>query len=215
MQRLILLAVAALLPLYFAGAAAASNLDVSIVDAGGKPVASAVLSLAVPPNAPPAPPLPAQAVINQKFETFFPLVSILPVGGNVIFRNSDKTMHQVYSFSAIKRFAFEVDIGQTSPEVAFDKAGIAAIGCNIHDQMITYVVVTDNPYTKLSGDDGVVHFGGLVPGHYSVQLWHPDLAPGANPPTAEIDVGDGSAALKLAIKIVPRQMAPMSHMGAY
>lgn len=201
--------------LLFVGPAAASSLDAKVVDASGHPVASAVVSLTPPPDAPAAPALPAQAVINQNFETFLPLVTILPTGGSVTFRNSDKTMHQVYSFSAIKRFAFEVDVGATSPAVVFDKPGTAAIGCNIHDQMITYVVVTDNPYTKLSGEHGAVRFDNLAPGHYTAQVWHADLAPGAKPAIGEVDVGDGESTLSLVIGLMPKPMASMSHMGAY
>ena len=215
MPKLSTYAAVAMLPLLFAGSAAASGLDVTVLDQGGKPVESAVVSLTAPSAAPPGPPLPAESVINQDFETFFPLVTILPTGGSVTFRNSDKTMHQVYSFSAIKRFAFEVDVGHTSPAVVFDKPGTAAIGCNIHDQMITYVVVTDNPYTKLSDKTGVIRFADLAPGHYAAEVWHPDLAPGAKPASAEVDVGAGESALRVALKLVPRHMAPMSHMGAY
>ncbi|HXZ67394.1 MAG TPA: methylamine utilization protein [Alphaproteobacteria bacterium] len=215
MPKLSTLAAAATLPLLLAGPAAASGLDVKVLDQSGKPVESAVVSLTAPAGAPPGPPLPAQAIIDQNFETFFPLVTILPTGGSVTFRNSDKTMHQVYSFSTIKRFAFEVDVGHSSPAVVFDKPGTAAIGCNIHDQMITYVVVTDNPYTKLSDKSGAAHFTDLQPGHYAAEVWHPDLAPGANPASAEADVGPGETELRVALRIVPRRMAPMSHMGAY
>jgi plastocyanin len=215
MPKLSTLAALAMLPLLFAGSVAASGLDVQVLGPGGKPIESAVVSLTVPSGAPPAPPLRTGAVIDQDFETFFPLVTILPIGGSITFRNSDKTMHQVYSFSAIKRFAFEVDVGHTSPAVVFDKPGTAAIGCNIHDQMITYVVVTDNPYTKLSDKTGVVHFADLVPGHYTAEVWHPDLAPGAKPASAQADIASGQSALSFALRIAPRHMAPMSHMGAY
>ena len=215
MSKLTLPAAAALLTLLFEGASMAASLDVAVIDQGGKPVESAVVSLNAPTSGTAPPALATQAVINQNFETFFPLVTILPVGGSVVFRNSDRTMHQVYSFSAIKRFAFEVDVGQTTPTVKFDKPGIAAIGCNIHDQMITYVVVTDNPYTKLSSNQGIAHFDALPPGHYSVAAWHPDLAPGARPSSGEVDVGQDGGKISLVIKLLPRRMAPMSHMGAY
>ncbi|MFZ1989708.1 MAG: methylamine utilization protein [Alphaproteobacteria bacterium] len=215
MPKLPTQAAVAMLPLLFAGSAAASGLDVTVLDQGGKPVESAVVSLAFPSGTPPGPQLPEQAVIDQDFETFFPLVTILPTGGSVTFRNSDKTMHQVYSFSAIKRFAFEVDVGHTSPAVVFDKPGTAAIGCNIHDQMITYVVVTDNSYTKLSDKTGITQFADLTPGHYAAEVWHPDLAPGAKPAGAEVDVSAGESEVRVVLRIAPRHMAPMSHMGPY
>jgi len=215
MAKLSTFAAAAMLPLLFAGPALTAGLNVKILDRSGEPVANAIISLTAPSTADAVAPLPARAIIDQNFETFFPLVTILPVGGSITFRNSDKTMHQVYSFSAIKRFALEVDVGHTSPAVIFDKPGIAAIGCNIHDQMITYVVVTDNPYTKLSDKSGNIHFAELAPGHYTAQAWHPDLAPGIQPALTEIDIAAGDSSLNFVLNVTPRHMAPMSHMGDY
>ena len=84
-------------------------------------------------------------MIDQRNETFLPLVTIVRKGGQVIFTNNDTTMHQVYSFSPIKQFDFEIDEGRHSEPVVFDKPGVASIGCNIHDHMITYVYVADTP----------------------------------------------------------------------
>jgi len=214
-SRLTLLAAAAALALG-AGHAIAGELDVRVSDPGGAGIANAVISLLPAPGVAESQSatLPDKAVINQNFETFFPLVTIVPLGGSVVFKNSDRTMHQVYSFSPPKQFEFEVDIGQTSPPVVFDKPGIVAIGCNIHDQMITYVVVSDNPLTKLSDDTGAVHFAGLAPGHYQLKLWQPDLAPGFSPPVREIDLTSGTQSVSITARIVPR-MAGMSHMGNY
>jgi plastocyanin len=195
-----------------AGGAAAANLDVRIIDARGEPIPNAA---APPGDTASTPSLSDKAVIDQNFETFFPLVTILPVGGSLTFHNSDRTMHQVYSFSKIRQFEFEVDVGHTSPPVVFDKAGIAAIGCNIHDQMITYVVATDNPLTKLSDEHGAVHFAGLSPGNYEASVWHPDLAPGAEGPSQSLALGTQDGQLAFALKLTPRHMAHMSHMGSY
>jgi plastocyanin len=216
MQRPLSIAAVAAMPL-LAGAASAAGLDVHVSDAQGKPVASAVVSLSMPAGAPHgAPPmLPMQAIIDQKFETFFPLVTVLGLGGTIIFRNSDKTMHQVYSFSPPKRFEFEVDVGHSSPPLVFDKAGLVAIGCNIHDQMITYVVVTDNPYTKLSDDTGEIHFDALAAGQYGAEIWHPDLAPGAAPPVETVALAEDHQTLSFVLKLIPRRMTHMGHMAAY
>jgi plastocyanin len=215
MSRPLHLAVAAAVPL-IAGQAAAASLDVRVTDTAGRPLENAVVSLKSEMNAPPGEgaALPEHAYIDQKNETFIPLVTILPPGGSITFRNSDKTMHQVYSFSPIKRFEYEIDVGHSSPPVEFDKPGIAAIGCNIHDHMITYVVVTSSPYTKLSDESGHVRFAKLPEGHYTAEVWHPDMAPHRKPPTRALDVA-GDEALALAVKILPRMTAPMGHMDSY
>src|SRR5690348_15477672 len=91
-------------------AALAATVDVQISDSGGRPAANAVVSLTSQSGTPDVDTrLPAEAIIDQRKETFLPLVSIVRRGGRVIFTNNDTTMHQVYSFSPIKQFAFEVD----------------------------------------------------------------------------------------------------------
>src|SRR5215467_8058576 len=126
--------------------AAATTFTAVISDQDGKPVANAVVSLLTESgNGMPAPGsrLPTEKTIDQRNETFLPLVTIVPKGGRVVFANNDQTTHQVYSFSAVKRFEITLARGETSPPFVFDTAGVAALGCNIHDHMIAYVYVAD------------------------------------------------------------------------
>jgi len=163
--------------LLLARPAFALSADVAVVDRSGHPLADAVIELspeAPQPVAPGRQPLP-EATIDQRHETFLPLVTVIRKGGQVIFTNNDTTMHQVYSFSPIKQFAFEIDEGQRSPPVVFDQAGVAAIGCNIHDRMITYVYVARTPFAAKTDARGVVSFGDLPPGGYRGMAWHPQL----------------------------------------
>src|SRR5215469_11817836 len=121
------------------GRALGATAEVDVADAHGRPLADAVVELTPAVTSPGAGPggLPLESIIDQRHETFLPLVTLIRKGGHVIFTNNDTTMHQVYSFSPIKQFAFEIDKGQRSDPVTFEKPGVAAIGCNIHDQMIT------------------------------------------------------------------------------
>jgi plastocyanin len=163
--------------LLLAPSAFASPAEVAVVDKTGRRLADAVVELSTAGSGPvsaPKPP-PSEAVIDQRHETFLPLVTVVRKGGHVIFTNNDATMHQVYSFSPVKQFAFEIDEGQHSPPVVFDKAGVAAIGCNIHDRMITYVYVAETPFAAKTDAGGVVSFGDLPPGNYHGTAWHPQL----------------------------------------
>lgn len=151
--------------------------QVAVLDKSGYPLVDAVIELspeAGQPVAPTTQPAP-EAIIDQRHETFLPLVTVVRKGGHVIFTNNDSTMHQVYSFSPIKQFAFEIDEGQRSPPVVFDQAGVAAIGCNIHDRMITYVYVAAAPFAGKADAKGVVSFADLPPGNYHGTAWHPQL----------------------------------------
>ena len=158
-------------------AAMAASADLAVVDRSGHPLADAVIELSpkAPQPAAPGRQPPSEATIDQRHETFLPLVTVIRKGGHVIFTNNDTTMHQVYSFSPIKQFAFEIDEGQRSPPVVFDEAGVAAIGCNIHDRMITYVYVAGTPFAAKTDARGVVSFADLPPTAYRGMAWHPQL----------------------------------------
>jgi hypothetical protein len=59
-----------------------------------------------------------------------------------------------------------------------DKLGVVAVGCNIHDQMIAYLVVSNAPWVERTGGDGQVALTGLPPGDYRVDVWQPRMRPG-------------------------------------
>ena len=200
-----------------ASPALAGGVSVVVSDAHGAPVASAVVELV--PDAPiamPAGHVPAEAVIDQRHEMFIPLVSLLRQGGQVVFTNNDTTMHQVYSFSPIRQFQFEVDRGQRSKPVVFDKAGVASIGCNIHDQMITYVYVAESPLAALSDASGRVSFDHVPTGAYHANVWHPRALPGRPAPSLPVTVSDGPVTLtaQLSLMSAAPGMAHM-HSGKY
>ena len=142
-------------------------------------------------------------MIDQNDETFVPYVSIVARGGDAVFQNSDDTRHHVFSFSAIKPFEFVLKPGERSSAVTFDQAGISTIGCNIHDQMITYVFVADTPYVAMTGPDGAATLADLPPGHYQARVWHPELRPGRPVPPQDVMIGDAPATLAFVVAILP------------
>jgi plastocyanin len=211
-------AIVAALVLAFCAQAEAASLTVAVSDQNGRPVADAVVTLiADTKNTAPAPSarLNADKVIDQKNETFLPLVTIVPKGGRVSFANSDQTTHQVYSFSAVKQFEITLPRGQKSEPFAFDNAGVAALGCNIHDHMIAYVFVADSPWTAMSGTSGNVTVNDLPPGAYQMQVWHPRLPPGRQPPATAVTMTNESAKLPVTLKLMTPPSASHRHPGGY
>ena len=105
--------------------------------------------------------------MDQVDRAFAPDLLVIPVGSTVEFPNSDSVSHQIYSFSPAKRFQLPLYRGKPYPPVHFDQAGVVTLGCNIHDEMLAYVLVTDAPYfgrTEAGGTWSVE-----VPrGHYRV-----------------------------------------------
>lgn len=171
--------------LWIAAPTAAATLSVRIDD-GRRPLADAVVELAVPDAG--ATVAPTRHYIDQKDETFIPYLTVLRRGDSIEFRNSDYTRHHVYTFSPVHPFEFVVPSGATSEPVTFDKAGVAAVGCNIHDRMIAYVFVSDAAHVGQSGPDGVVRFDGVAPGRYRLHAWHPRLRAGGRGVEQVVDV---------------------------
>ena len=86
--------------------------------------------------------------------------------------------HVFYPYSAVKAFEFMLSPGESSPPLTLEKSGVVAVGCNIHDSMITYLYVTDVPWIAQSTVDGQASFVDLPAGTYTVRVWQPRLRPG-------------------------------------
>jgi len=187
--------------------ATAATLKLQISDQGGQPLADAVATLypESPDAVPSKPAAPHDHFVDQKDETFVPLVEIVPVGEAVIFRNSDRTRHHVYTFSplATPPFDFILKPNELSAPIRLTKPGVIPIGCNIHDFMINYLFVTDSHWAGKSDDKGAVTLADLPPGSYTVKLWHPRLRPGAAQPSQTIAVTGDQASAALSMKVMP------------
>jgi len=168
--------------LALAGAAvplAAAPLNVRVVDASGHPVRDAVVTLY--PAAGVARPAHAggRYVVAQQNLQFRPFLTVVPVGADVSFPNLDPTKHHVYSFSTAKKFELKLFAKDQSRTVHFDKAGVVALGCNIHDQMSAFIFVTDTAWTARTNAQGMAAFPDAPSAPARVAVWHPYLrAPG-------------------------------------
>ena len=154
----------------------AGDLTVQVRDAAGQPVSDAVVT--VHPNAGvPAGPIrfawPLR--VSQSDLQFSPDVLIAPVGASVSFPYLGRVRHHVYSFSRGNRFEIELYGRDTTRNHTFATAGVAALGCNIHDQMLAYVKVVDTPWAAKTGASGDVVVSGIPAGGVTLRVWHPRL----------------------------------------
>jgi len=173
MARTISLLSPVALLLMLAGPASAATLEVLMQQADGSPVADAVVTLQGPAGAPAA---VLKADMDQRGQRFAPHVLAVHTGTQVRFPNSDNIRHQVYSFSTAKRFELRLYEGTPADPLLFDKPGVVVLGCNIHDWMLGYIYVTDDPHFAVSNAQGKVRLEQLPPGDYHATLWHPQLA---------------------------------------
>lgn len=123
--------------------------------------------------------------IDRKFQ---PRVLVVPTGTDVGFPNSDDVRHQVYSFSATKPFELRLFNGTDAPPVTFEQAGPVVLGCNIHDAMIGYILVTDSPWYAISDAAGDLDLKYLPPGEMPVSWWHPSLGDNAPVSLGNVDL---------------------------
>ncbi len=148
----------------------ASATELKIQGNDGHPLEDAVVELV---SASPQAEHPVTLSVAQKDLTFVPFVSAVQKGSSIEFPNQDKTRHHVYSFSPAKVFELKLYAGKPEAAIKFEKSGIVALGCNIHDYMQAYVYVGDSPFLAVSNAAGIVNFPNVPAGQYQVKLWHP------------------------------------------
>ncbi|HEY7006468.1 MAG TPA: methylamine utilization protein [Sphingomicrobium sp.] len=179
------------------------------MDSAGRPVRDAVVTL-YPSSGARAPKPGGRYVISQQNIQFHPFLSIVPVGADVSFPNLDNTKHHVYSFSPAKRFELKLFAKDQSRTVHFDKPGVVALGCNIHDQMSAFIVVTDSAWTARTNGQGLATFGDAPNARGRVVVWHPYLrAPGGTMQQA-VAPGQRSASFSVRLRPPPPAM-PMDY----
>jgi plastocyanin len=201
--------------LVFAGDLLAGSLEVIVRDDKGRPVSDAV-AYAAAANAGSA--APKKQVVDQRDKQFVPYVTAVQVGTAVIFPNSDKIRHHVYSFSPAKKFELPLYSGVPAEPVVFDKAGFVTLGCNIHDWMIAYVAVLPTPYFQVTRQDGRAVLKDLPAGQYTVQVWHPALKGQPEALAQRVDVGAATKNLPFTLPLkhdVRAKRAPGLTTGGY
>lgn len=149
----------------------AATLSVRAQGGDGEPLANTVITLAGPETVPRMD--SAQAVVRQQDLQFDPHVLVIRQHTDVVFPNLDDTRHQVFSFSAVKRFSTRLFGGEASPPIHFDQLGLVPVGCNIHDQMHAYIYVTNAQQFAVTDQAGRATFTDLPVGDYQLAAFHP------------------------------------------
>jgi plastocyanin len=157
---------------------------------GGEPVTEAVVSL-IPLDAPaPAPVTDAQIEIAQEDQEFVAYVTVVQAGTRVVFPNRDTVQHHVYSLSKPKKFELPLYNPGQKESLVFEIPGLVTIGCNIHDWMISHLVVVPTPWFAKTGAQGSARLNAPA-GRYRLEVWHPRMTKAE---TKEVTLQDGGAA---------------------
>ena len=168
--------VLALLLALWAPCARAADLQVTLHTAKGQAIRDAVVTYS---------PQAGATVAGVRFDwpyrmaqqnlQFDPFVLVVPLGATVAFPNRDTVRHQVYSFSPAKSFELKLYGRDETRTVKFDRVGVIALGCNIHDSMVGFIKVVDTPFAAKTDAQGQVTLRGLPGGAGTLKVWHPYL----------------------------------------
>ena len=184
-RLLVLLAFALASSASFAG-----TLTVRVVDYRQQPVPDVAVFI----DSQGVPGAPADAVMDQRNKRFVPHLLVVERGALVSFPNSDVIAHHVYSFSRPNDFELPLYKGTPNEPVRFEHEGVVILGCNIHDNMLGYILVVGTDKFGKTDERGVVEIP-IEDGRVASQVsaWSPRFRDGSEPLVQAIPRGDAPA----------------------
>lgn len=118
----------------------------------------------------------APAAVRGQMEsakkTFTPRVVAVPREGSVKFPNSDPVFHNVFSVSGANRFDLGLYRSGAAKEKRFEQTGLVRVYCNIHPQMVGFVMVVNSDFSAVTGKDGSFLLTGVPAGSHVLKAWH-------------------------------------------
>ncbi len=195
-------------------AASAGELIAQVSDGAGKPVADAVVFLYEAPGGP-FEPSETPVVIDQIDKQFTPYVTVALVGSKVSFPNKDNIHHHIYSFSKAKKFELPIYKDEKPDPIVLDKVGVVKLSCNIHDWMLGYILIVDNPYFAKTGADGRAHLTGLPAGSHKVGVWSDRLKGAVEETIQKAAIGGETVRLQFKPKLSPARKTTRPALSNY
>jgi len=140
------------------------------------PAAAAANAVVYLEDAPIEPTAKMSATVDNRQMTFAPFLAVVPVGGHVVFHNSDPFPHNVFSPDNDK-FNIGVIAQGAATSHTFKTPGKYTLLCNLHPGMIGYVIVLPSSYFAKSDAKGHYTIKDVPPGTYKVTAWAPRQQP--------------------------------------
>jgi plastocyanin len=132
-----------------------------------------------------------EAVLDQQGCIYKPRVVVAQAGQTVAIKNSDQTLHNVHTYKGPTTLFNQAQVfGMPAIKKKFGVGDVVKFKCDVHPWMTGWVLVTDNPYFAVTGDDGAFEIKNVPAGKYTVEIWHEKY--GAK--TQEVTVADGKPA---------------------
>ena len=115
--------------------------------------------------------------VNNKGCVYLPHVTGAQVNQEVIFLNSDATLHNVHSYpKANKGFNLGLPlVGMKQTKKFLAPEVMIPLKCDVHPWMLGYIGVLAHPYFAVTDAQGNFAIKNLPAGEYSVEVWHEKL----------------------------------------
>jgi len=119
-----------------------------------------------------------KGVMDQVGCIFIPHLTIVGVGQTMEFLNSDPIIHNIHTWprqnSPMSVSQLAKGMGRAIKRT-FDLPDEIKITCDVHKWMGAWIIVRDNPYYALTGDDGAFEIADIPPGTYTMVVWHESM----------------------------------------
>ena len=133
----------------------------------------------------------------------------VPNGSSVSFPNEDPIFHNVFSLSTPQPFDLGLYRAGATKTRTFTQPAVYYVFCNIHPQMVAFLVVAPSPWVAMAAADGTWRLD-LPAGRYRITA----LSERASPVAIEVTVGKGTTeAPPIALDETVAVVAP--HLNKY
>jgi plastocyanin len=139
----------------------------------------------------------AKASIKQKNRQFEPRLSVVVQGTELQFPNEDTLAHNVFSNSPDGKF--DIGLYPKGPGKTWvaDKPALIDVYCNVHPEMVAYLVVTPSKLFAVTGKDGSFEIKGVPAGKHKLTVWERFARPRLK--AVDVDAAEGREPLEISI----------------
>jgi plastocyanin len=148
--------------------------------------------------------------MSQESKRFTPRVLVVPREGTVEFPNNDPVYHNVFSVSGSNRFDLGLYRSGASKSRSFADPGLVRVYCNIHPQMVGFLLVIDSGFSAITDRDGGFRFDGVPAGNWTLKAWHEE----GDETSVPLSV-PAAADAPLVVSIDTSSFRPLPHKNKY
>lgn len=146
----------------------------------------------------------------QESKRFAPRVLLVPRQGTVEFPNNDPIFHNVFSVSGENRFDLGLYRSGATKSRSFAEPGLVRVYCNIHPQMVGFLMVVDSEFAAITDRSGAFRFEDVPAGTWTLKAWHEEGTETSVPLTVP-----AAGSEPLTISIDTSAYRPIPHKNKY